>query len=235
MIGRALRIDIERYISKPEANSLFATTKDGRLTPEMMARYLASLHFMICLTPVHLVRARDAARARGLDELADHFDKKVGEEVGHEAWSESDLRTLRAKRAGASGDVAPGARELAAYIESAIDDHPAYYLAYAAFAEFITVMVGPTWVEMLVQRCGIPLEALTVITNHIELDGAHAEEGFELMDDLITDPAMLPAMRKILAECMARYDNYCAECTAVVPAAESGTTLVVEAPSVSAA
>lgn len=236
MIGRALRIDIERHIARPEANALFATTKEGRLTREMLARYLASVHFMILHTPVHLKRARDGAVALGLEALAAHYGKKLGEEVGHDAWSDADLRTLRA-RGPDPAEVAPGARELAAYLEATIDEHPAYYLAYIALAEFVTATMGPTWVTMVVERCGLPLGALTVVTKHVALDGQHAEEGFEFMDDLITDPAMLPAMRRVLAECMARYDAYCAECVASPVAAESGTNLVVgaEAPRVSAA
>lgn len=224
MIGNALRIDIEVYAGNFERNVVFAMTMAGRLTKPMVARYVASLHFMLSMTPIHMKEAAARARALGDEALAAHFEHKLEEEAGHEVWAEEDLRALAEERA-RRPDVVPAARRLAKYIESAIETHPAYYLAYIAFAEYITVMKGPSWLKLLEERCGIPQSSMTAVGNHVELDREHAEEGFTVMDDLVGDPKMLAGMREALAQSMAHFDAYCDEAVNA-PFEESGTQLI---------
>ncbi len=225
MIGNALRIDIEQWAGKSEHNVLFSTTRAGKLTKEMMARYLNALHFMLTLTPVHLVKARDKAYALGDEQLAAHFQHKLGDEVGHDAWADDDLRSLNAQRA-AKTEVMASARSLALSLESAIDAQPARYLAYIAFVEYMTVLVGPRWLTDLEERCGIPRSSMTAVANHVELDREHAEEGFSVIDDLVVDPKLLPSMREALAEAIALYESICAE--AVYGAQREAVDFVVE-------
>lgn len=212
MIGNALRIDIEKYASElSRRNLMFATTQAGTLTRDMIRRYLASLRYMLALTPVHLTKAARRARELGDEPLAKHFEHKLVEEIGHDAWAEQDLRSLEAERAARTPDVTNGARELGSYLERRIDENPVYWLAYAAFAEYITVIKGPEWLELLETRCGIPRSSMTAVDKHVDLDREHAEEGFAVIDDFVGDPGMLPAMRQVMAESMAHFDAYCAE------------------------
>jgi hypothetical protein len=227
MIGNALRIDIEQFAARcREENLLLAWTKAGRITPEMVARYLASLHYMLTFTGPHLSRAAERARAMGDDALAHHYEEKFAEEIGHEVWAENDRKTLQETK-GATADAAmPSAIELAAYISTAIEEHPALYLAHIAFSEYITVMLGPEWMEALEKANGISRKAVTVIDKHVELDREHAEEGFAVMDDLIVDPKMLPRMREALAKSMECFNGLCGEAVlSGTDAAESGPTL----------
>ena len=212
MIGNALRIDIEKYAADlSRRNVLFATTEAGTLSRDMIRRYVASLQFMLSLTPIHLTRAARRARELGDEQLARHFEEKLGEEVGHDAWAEQDLRSLQVERSARTADVTRAARELAGYLEEAIDRNPALYLAYIAFAEYITVMKGPEWLDLLETRCGIPKTSMTAVDKHVDLDRDHAEEGFAVVDDLVTDPRMLPQMREALATSTQHFDAYCAE------------------------
>jgi len=232
MIGNALRMDIEAYAGRIDHNVVFATTKAGNMTREMIARYVGGLHFLLTLTPIHLRKARERARSLGDTALAAHFEHKIEEEVGHDTWAENDLESLAAKRDRA--DVMLAAKAMAANTESLIDDHPALYLSYIAFVEYISVVLGPRWLALLEERCGIPRTSMTAVGNHIELDREHAEEGFSVVDDLVGDPKLLPAMRDALARTMACYDAYCAEAVGVT--AESGEVKVVQQqPYVSAA
>ena len=212
MIGNALRIDIEKYASElSRRNLMFATTQAGTLTRDMIRRYLASLRYMLALTPVHLTKAARRARELGDEPLAKHFEHKLVEEIGHDAWAEQDLRSLEAERAARTPDVTNAARELGAYIDRAIEQNPLCYLAYIAFAEYITVMKGPEWLDLLETRCGIPRSSMTAIDKHVELDREHAEEGFAVIDDFAVEPQILPAMRQVMADSMAYFDAYCAE------------------------
>jgi hypothetical protein len=186
----------------------------------MIRRYLASIHFMLSLTPIHLKKAARRAHELGDEPLARHFEQKLTEEVGHAAWAEEDMRSLQIERSSRTADVTNAARGLGAYLEQLIGQNPSLYLAYIAFAEYITVIKGPEWLDLLESRCGIPKSSMTAVDNHVELDRDHAEEGFAVVDDLVTDPRMLPEMREALAASMRYFDAYCGEAVngAAVPA-----------------
>jgi hypothetical protein len=225
MIGNALRMDIEVYAGQFDRKALMETTRAGKMTRDMITRYMTGLHFLLTLTPVHLTKARERARALGDENLAAHFQHKLEEEVGHDAWAENDLRRLDSKRP-PRADLMDSAKALARFIESTIDEHPALYLAYIAFVEYVTVIKGPEWLALLEERCGVPRASMSAVGNHVELDRDHAEEGFAVMDDLVTDPRMLPAMRDALARAMAHFDAYCVEATTAAPADEITTSHV---------
>lgn len=232
MIGRALRMDLEQWVSRIDENALFRTTKEGALTPDMLARYLGSLRYMLTLTPIHLRRARERALEQGDQELAAFFQEKLEEEVGHDAWADNDLRVLaEAKQRAFASDVMPSAKAYGAYLDAAVEENPALWLAYAAFQEYITVVLGPKWIGMLVERCDIPRDAISVIDKHVELDREHAEENFAVLDDFVRDPKLLPRMREAMAACAALFDAYTGEAVGAVSPAptESGVTLIADA------
>ena len=83
--------------------------------------------------------------------------------------------------------------------------------AYILFVEYVTVLLGPEFVRLAEQRCGIPRAALSVIANHVELDVAHVEEGVDAIDDLVEDPADLAPMQAVLKESIVWFDRLCAE------------------------
>lgn len=214
MIGDALRTDIESFAARRRDNPVFRMAEEGTITFGMVRRYIACIHHMIKLTPVHLTRARERARALGDEALAAHFEHKLVEETGHDVWAEEDLESLsRMMNAPVVDEAAPSAKRLGAYIEGVIDEDPALYLAYIAFTEYMTVIIAPEWLALLEERCGIPKTALTVVDKHVELDRDHAEEAFAQMDDLVGDPRKLGPMRKVLADTIELVTAYCHEVT----------------------
>lgn len=219
MIGNALRIDIEKYAGEVEHNVLFTATRAGKITREMMARYVTGIHYLLTMTPIHLRRARARALAMGNTALAEHFQHKMGEEVGHDAWAENDLAALEAK-ASEREDVLEAAKAMMRNNERLIDEDPSLYLAYIAFVEYFTVIIGPKWLLLLEERCGIPRAKMTAVGNHVELDREHAEEGFAVIDDLVGDPKMLVPMREAMMSAMACYDAWGIEVVGM--GAESG-------------
>lgn len=218
MIANALRVEIEQYAARIKtSNPLFRSAENGTMTPERIGRYLASVHFLVSHTPIHLGRARDGARARGDTPLAEHYRHKIGEEQGHDLWAERDLRRVSEMApsvptgVASTPDVARSMRRLAAWLPSVIDEEPSLYLAYILFAEYLTVLMGPEWLRLLEERCGIPRTSMTVIGNHAELDREHCEEAFEHIDRLVADPRRLPRMREVLRQSIVMFERFCAE------------------------
>jgi hypothetical protein len=220
MIADALRAEIELYaVRMRQSNPLFRLAEEGTLTKEHMTRYLANVHHLLLRTPIHLVRARDRARALDDAKLAEHYENKLTEEKGHNEWAEQDMKSMAppsvAPESSTSprGEVLRSIGELVTHNASIIDEDPSLYLAYILFAEYLIVLLGPEWLELLEERCGIPRSQMTAIGNHAELDRGHAEEAFEQIDLLVRDPRKLPRMRQVLVDTIALFDTFSAEVT----------------------
>lgn len=222
MISEALRTDIQVWASKADKMPLFQFARAGRLTAEMVTRYIANVTHMIRLTPGHLRLARDRARFAGDQTLAAHYEHKIAEEVGHDAWGDADLASLGLLVAAPSNTTAlPSIEALARSITAMIEADPALYLTYLAFTEYVTVLLGPGLLASIDTECGIPRTSMTVIDKHIELDRDHAEEGFGIIDELVGDPRKIGAMRAALAGIFGYFDAFAVEITIDDAAEES--------------
>ncbi len=215
MIANALRVEIERYAARMRhQNPLFTKAEARTLTAACIATYLANIRHLVSQTPVLLTRARDRARFVGDERLALHYDHKCGEEQGHDAWAERDIeRVSTVVKAPVNHEVTPSLRNLLSFLAETIDEDPSLYLAYILFAEYLTVIVGPAWLRLLHDNCGIPSSSMTVISNHVELDQEHVEEALDCIDALVDDPRKLPRMRQVLLESIHYFDLFCAEVT----------------------
>jgi pyrroloquinoline quinone (PQQ) biosynthesis protein C len=215
MIGEALRAEIESYAATMRrSNPLFTNARNGTMTADTVARYLASIHYLVSYTPICLARARDRATVLGDDRLAAHYQLKRGEEAGHDAWAERDFErvSMQARRPVAR-EAMPAIRALIEFLARTIDEDPALYLAYILFTEHLTVLLGPEWLALLEEHCGIQRTSMTVVGNHVELDKAHVEHALEEIDDLVGDPRKLPRMREALRTSAAFFDEFCAQVT----------------------
>jgi len=216
MIGEALRAQVAAYAaSVPANNPLFVKAEMGALNARHISRYLASVHFLVRHTPIHLDRARKRAAELGDAALDDHFAKKSVDEAGHDLWAARDLERIREQLSAAEAqpDVARSMKDYVRHIEDVIDEDPVLYLAYILFAEYLVVIVGPSWLALLEERCGIPRTSMTVVGNHAELDREHVEEALEEIDDLVGDPRKLAPMRRVVTRTIALFDAFCAEVT----------------------
>lgn len=214
MIGDALRVEIERFAAgRCRKNALFLKAERGELDRACVRAYLADIHYLVSQTPSCLRFARDKALERDDPKLAAHFAVKLEEEVGHEAWADRDLSSLSGL-SGAPARVAEtsGAMQhLVTFIRRTIDREPALYLSYILFAEYFTVVIGPEWLRLLEENCGIPRSSMTVIGNHIELDRQHVEDALGQIDDLVDDPGQLAPMREVLLASMTHFETFCTE------------------------
>jgi hypothetical protein len=211
MIGDALRLEVERYASRARrTNPLYVRAREGSLRPRHVAAYLAGIHYLLLHTSVHLSLAIARATERGEMELARHYAHKLDEEVGHEVWAERDMERLaRTSVEATCPGVHQSVKDMVAYVEDVIHDDPSLYLAYILFMEYVTVILGPEWIELLDSRCGIPRSSMSVVDKHAALDRDHVDEGLIIIDALVGDPKKLPKMREALLGAAKRFDQFC--------------------------
>ena len=88
---------------------------------------------------------------------------------------------------------------------------PTLHLSYMLFAEYFVALLGPEWLKLLEERCGVARSSMTFVANHAELDRDHAEEAFDLIDELVSDPRKLAPMRQVVVETIAAFDDFCDE------------------------
>jgi hypothetical protein len=188
---------------------MFVGAAEGRLTADKVGYYLSNLRLLLQQSSVHLERARARALALGNHELAEHFATKWAEEHGHDRWAENDLQHLKQERdIVATGEYASALLGLLHFLEQTIERDPATYLAHILFAEYLITVKGPEWLALIEERCGIPVSAMTAVSNHAELDKEHASEGLEAIDRFVPDPARLDAMRDVLHRVIALFDEF---------------------------
>ena len=211
MISDALKADIDDYANDLRRSSrLLALAKAGALSPAMVGRYYAGISYLISHTSPHLTLARELAVQHDESDLAAYFEEKLREEIGHEKWAEADLEKLETIFGVPVSRVPPdGAKALVESIEAGIRTAPYLYLAYILFSESLTVTLGPEWVDALQVACGVPREAQTVNTRHIELDRLHVAEGLAEVDELVADPAHHEPLRRMLKNYMRCFSAFC--------------------------
>lgn len=214
MLASSIKQEIIAYAERTRfSNPFMLGAAAGKLKGDAVARYLASLRFMLGCTPAFLQRSQRVAQRRGAPKLAAYFAKKLIEEDGHDAWAEYDMRNLvkQFEIAEHSQQPVPSILTLATYLEQLIDQDPRLYLTYILWAEFITALLGTELVGHLVGRCGVSKSALSSVVKHVELDGDHAEHGFSEVADLVEDPNLLPMMRKTMDMFTQMFDKACFE------------------------
>jgi hypothetical protein len=213
MIANALRVEIERYAARmPTENPLFSKAADGTFTPTCMVTYLTNLKHLLAHTGPFLTQARKLALASRDERLASHYEHKMVEEIGHETWADRDIeRISTGSLITASATTLPSLHTLLTFLRRTIDEDPALYLSYILFVEYITVLLGPAWLSLLEERCGIPRSSMTVIGNHVEADREHVEEALDQIDLLVPQPHKLPRMREVLLESFVHFNRFCAE------------------------
>lgn len=186
MLSQSIKDSIDSFYQDiKSSNLIYLNAKEGKLGPQNIQRYLASVRYLIQHTPIHLRLALQESQRRNQTELAAYFETKLIEEVGHDKWAEEDL--VRMGQTPQDTLVAPAIRKLVDNNEQLILQNPELYLIYIFFAEYFTVLGGPEWLAMLQNNCGIPTSQMSVVDNHVELDKSHVMDGIAEINKLITN------------------------------------------------
>jgi len=185
---------------------------EGRLTTDKVAYYLSNVRLILQRSPVHLKRASARALALGDHDLAEHFAAKRAEELGHDRWAENDLQHFdKGLKTVPPGEYAPALLGLLHFLEETIERDPATYLAHVLFAEYLITLMGPLWLTLLEERCGIPVRMMSAVSKHVEFDKQHASEGLNAIDRLVTAPSKLVPMRAVLKRVIKYFDEFSAQ------------------------
>lgn len=212
MIADALRVEIDDYCARGRTSSLYRHAEAGTLQRDAVINYLVNVHALVHRTPGALNRARERSAELGLTSLTAHYEHKLREETGHDAWSESDVMHVSEQDVSRLHHrIMPSMTAFIEYAEQIIEEDPAAYLVHMLLVESITVILGPPWLKLLEERCGISQQWMTIIGNHVELDRDHVADAFDQIDDLVGDPQKLPMMRNVLQRGMSLFEQFCNE------------------------
>jgi len=173
----ALCADIEEH------NALLRLARDRRLSPQRVALFLYNTEQLIRRTPEHISRAITVATDKRLDFLLPYLAHSAKEEVDHHKWAERDQTVLSGVHGEATVFLLPAMKRLMQWLQATIDGDPVLLLAYILFVEYLTVRVGPGFVAAA-QESGVPVQALTVISNHVTLDKDHVRGDFAVADKI---------------------------------------------------
>lgn len=205
-----LRADIDEFAAKFKRSSpLIRRAQSGELSPDTFGRYLRSIHYLLCHTPIHLSLAEERAMHLGHVELAKYFAHKRGEEDGHDRWAEADISAFaRTFRVAVPDEPTPAMRAIVDANDATIRTDPFLYLAYVLFAEYSLLVLGPEWITAVGENCGIPASFMTAVGNHVELDRNHVAEGCAEIDGLVEE-RQSDALRAALAGMTERFSRFC--------------------------
>jgi hypothetical protein len=192
-----------------QTSPLAEIARRGELSARGLAAYLVSLRFLLEQSQRNLAGAATRARGIGRSDLAQYFDHKVDEERGHERWAIDDLNQLPAA---AQSDLEPARnmRVLVALQERLIAQHPLCFLAYTLWTEYVTVLVGDSWLASL-ETCGFKRSQVSVIANHIEADRVHVARALEEIDQLWTGEPDATAILDGVAQAGRVFQDFCEE------------------------
>jgi pyrroloquinoline quinone (PQQ) biosynthesis protein C len=213
MISAVLKNDIEAFASRLRtSNRLLEQARKGMVTPYAVGAYLSNLMYLIREALEILSLAQGRASAIGHTELAAFYLRKMKEEKGHDQWAQNDIVSLNTLfGAQAVADRSPAILEMLSYLRKATEEDPVQYLAYLLFTEYVTVLIGPEWLRLLEEQCGVPASMMTVVSNHVELDKDHVEACLTEIDELVTDETFHGGLQRTLRESMQYFDAFCAE------------------------
>jgi hypothetical protein len=212
MLSQILLRDVESYAARVRKESPLLTRAKARpLPPETIGLYLAGLRYLTQVGVQLLSRAAECAELGEDEALAKHLQKKVSEETGHYRWADNDIRNLeRQFKIRVTRQSSPALRNLMAFLARDIEEQPARFLAYALLAEYLTIVVGPEWLETLEKYSGVLPSNLSIVKNHVELDHDHVQEGLSEIDFLV-DAGELESMRRTIRTCSEYLDAFFSE------------------------
>lgn len=162
---------------------LFKLGREGKVTHFHLATYVVNLEELFRQNGHTLKSACELYSPN--KTLSDFFLKKWKEENGHDAWARADSTALsQSVTFSKKPEVLKEMTDLVAFLHDTMTYSPYRYIAYLFFAEHMTSILGPIWMDLLQKNLGSKNLPVTSLSKHIELDGDHAEEMGEFIDGL---------------------------------------------------
>lgn len=188
---------------------LFSGAKKGKITKDIILRYLSNINYLVEHTPIHLKNAISSSRKISNSALEEYYRDKFIEEQGHNLWAEKDVHSF-GKNA-IDFDLCSSMLNLTEYLNQITTKDPVAYIAYPLFAEYFTVLVGEPWLNDLETYCGIPKSQMSVVGNHVELDKHHVAHDFEHIEQIPLSDADRAKVLKSMKIAMSHIQNFAKE------------------------
>jgi len=192
----------------------FLALHNGRLSPEMLHRFLVDVLYLVQHTPIHLNKAITHTERLGRQDLKLFFQQKLREEQDHDKWAENDIAKLNIPPTPQNPPptASLAIQHLVRYIESLIEQDPYLYLPYIFFAEYLCVICGPEMTQKLEQKCSFPAGSITIIENHSELDQSHIEEWEKVVSNLVDEQIYSQRFLQTIDQTIAIHRNFLRNC-----------------------
>lgn len=174
-----LTTTVNQYALKLISTSNFLkNTIDGHISKSQLSTYIKNLEYHFSQNSNDLYQASHIYQN---SELGFFFDHKWKEERGHDKWAQNDLNQLDHDY---TPIVLPEMISLSNFVNDTMKSNPINYIAFMLFAEYATAKVGPQIFNGINISLGIKKSEFTALTNHIELDGDHANEICDFLSEI---------------------------------------------------
>jgi|SRR5688572_6059024 len=187
--GRLLRLKIE--LTAPLLGTSTTRFWNHPDLPGLFPRFLETLHGSARATVPLMEAAVDALRRREGDPLAlplrRYFERHITDEADHDEWLLQDLESIGLPRQSLRRAAPPPiARMVGAQYYWIAHAHPVCLMG------FFAVLEGqpPTaeHLDEVQQRTGLPATAFRMLRHHASEDPGHADEVFQVLDELPLEP-----------------------------------------------
>lgn len=189
-----LQAEFVKVLQKFQASPAIQRLHKGELTIEHYKSYLRQTYHYSKNSPQ--IKTLATTYFRGSDrKFVRMFYKHATSEIGHDELALNDLKTL-------GEDVdhirienpLPTTVALNAFaIYQICNRNPIGYLGYSFFLEFLPTSSGTSYMELL-EKVGIPREAMSFITEHANVDVYHNKMMEKYVDGLIVSESDLQSV-----------------------------------------
>lgn len=188
-------------------NTLFNLSGEGSVTVYLVATYVISLEHLFYHNCKDILES--TKRYAHLPGVGEFFFVKYKEEKGHDAWARADWVKLSKKQQFTTEpSIAQSMKDLTDFLNQTMLECPYKYLAYMYAAEYGTTILGPAWMNIMRSELGLKNNDVTSLTNHIELDGDHAEEVADVTQKMNLSEDVHQSMLNFIDELYVKYDAF---------------------------
>lgn len=191
-------------------NLLFNLKGRGMVNFYQVATYVINLEHLFYHNCKDILES--TRRYADIPHVGEFFLSKYHEEKGHDAWARADWVKL-SKREKFSREPAllDSMKDLTDFLNHTMMECPYKYLAYMYAAEYGTTILGPVWMKIMHEELGLKNNEVTSLTNHIELDGDHAEEVADVTEELQLSEDIHERMLTFMDELYVKYGAFFSE------------------------
>lgn len=186
-------------------SKLVSSAQQGFFTERQLVVYLRNLEHLFFQNAEQMLQASQLYKSKPV--LSKFFHSKWVEERGHDRWAKADQENFKSVSS-LEKVVLPEMSELTFFLEETMRNCPYSYLAYFFYAEFMTAQIGPKWMKIIQAALNIKKNNVSSLNNHILLDGDHASEVLDFLDEIEVPESKHENILHFTGELTTRYESF---------------------------